>query len=245
MALDYRGRQIPKRIGAVLFDFDGTLIDIMPKWWDPIERSFTKVTGSVPEDELRKNTSKLFQKFPVKPSKLFLLQVMWQIGEAGGLNPFQKIRFIRYSIADFRESRHTNNILPGVKEILDYLKDQKIPIGIVTSAKKEEILNAGIEHPILAGIPFISRDEVKNMKPHPESIQKAVEMLNVTIDNTVFVGDFRTDIIAGKAANVMTIAILGPAPEISQPIFEQLDPELILEKIEDLLPVLKNNLRMG
>lgn len=50
--------------------------------------------------------------------------------------------------------------------------------------------------------------DIKNPKPDPESIFKALEILRIKPNKAVFVGDSPADIEAGKAAGVKTIAAL-------------------------------------
>ncbi len=45
------------------------------------------------------------------------------------------------------------------------------------------------------------------MKPHPEGILKAVELLRLTTGDTIYVGDSAIDIRAGKAAGVKVAAV--------------------------------------
>ena len=51
----------------------------------------------------------------------------------------------------------------------------------------------------------IAGDEVKRSKPDPEGIFKALEILNLSTEDVVFVGDSDADITAGKSAQVLTI----------------------------------------
>ena len=54
----------------------------------------------------------------------------------------------------------------------------------------------------------ITGTDVLNLKPHPEPILKAIEILNLSKDSCVMVGDHPNDIIAANAADIRSIAIL-------------------------------------
>ena len=49
-------------------------------------------------------------------------------------------------------------------------------------------------------------DEVSRAKPDPEALLLACEQLTACPNKTIYVGDHERDIIAGKAANMPTIA---------------------------------------
>ncbi|MDC0932520.1 HAD family hydrolase [Arcobacteraceae bacterium] len=56
---------------------------------------------------------------------------------------------------------------------------------------------------------IIGRQEVTNPKPHPEPILKAMENLNITSDDTIYmIGDTKLDLIAAKDAGVESIGVL-------------------------------------
>ena len=226
---------LPREVRYFLFDFDGTLIDLRPKWWQPLEDSFVEIIGRVPEDNLRSRTSEIMASIPQEPSKLFLLKVLWEIGDAGNLSFFQKINFVRKAGMKFTTSRYINQLIPGVEEFLQIIKTRSIPIAIVTTASAKEIERAREELEGFSSFPFVSRDDVNHLKPHPEPVLKGLEMIGGDPDHAVFVGDFRSDIEAGKAAGLMTIGLTGFYPELSENNLRRAEPNLIVQFLHDLI----------
>jgi phosphoglycolate phosphatase len=56
---------------------------------------------------------------------------------------------------------------------------------------------------------IIGRQEVTNPKPHPEPIEKAMENLNITTENKIYmIGDTKLDLISAKEAGVNSIGVL-------------------------------------
>ncbi|HEX5797162.1 MAG TPA: HAD family hydrolase [Candidatus Saccharimonadales bacterium] len=51
----------------------------------------------------------------------------------------------------------------------------------------------------------ISLDDVKNHKPHPEPLQKALDRLGLKAEESVYIGDSDTDIIAAHAIGMPSI----------------------------------------
>ena len=56
---------------------------------------------------------------------------------------------------------------------------------------------------------IIGRQEVTNPKPHPEPIEKAMESMNLSLENNIYmVGDTKLDLIAAKEAGVKSMGVL-------------------------------------
>ena len=53
----------------------------------------------------------------------------------------------------------------------------------------------------------ITKDDVANPKPHPETVQKAVEFLGYSPGECVYVGDTRECVLTGRRAGVKTIGV--------------------------------------
>ena len=232
---DYRGRTLPNKIETALFDFDGTLIQFLPKWWNPLERSFKKVAGEVPEEILLENISNIMRSIPLQPGKFFLMRIMYHIGRKGGLSRFNTIRFVKTARLEFQKSRFTNVPVPGIEEALEEMISKGIKVGIVTSASLSEMRSALKDLPFLNSYPWVTRADVEKLKPHAEPIEKGMELLEADPKTTIYVGDFVSDIEAGKNAGAMTAAIIGPLPEVSKPSFEAADPDIIIEDAVKLI----------
>jgi len=232
---DYRGKSIKSNIETILFDFDGTIIDIRPKWKDPIQKAYRDVSGSIVGDLFSTDVESVFSTFPTKSNLFFKIKVLWALGRHGGLSILKSIHFIYKTSRYFKESKFINIPLQGVEHTIITLKERGYKIGIITSAGKDEIIEAKNQLQFLRDIPYVSRNEVKKLKPDPESILLGIKLLNSTIETTLIVGDFTTDISAGKAAGIETCGFLGVFPEISQSLMEDVDPSIIISIIPELL----------
>lgn len=86
---------------------------------------------------------------------------------------------------------------------------------------------------------LITSDDVVNGRPHPDMIQKAMEMFGITDPALVLkAGDSEIDIIEGKNANCgLTIGVLSGAQTKEQ--LEIAKPDHILENLVDLAQLLK------
>ena len=80
---------------------------------------------------------------------------------------------------------------------------------------------------------LVTADDVTNHKPHPEPLLRALERFAATPAEAIYVGDSTHDIVAGRAANIITAAAAwGPFPRIE---LEELQPDYLLDEPGDLL----------
>jgi HAD superfamily hydrolase (TIGR01549 family) len=120
---------------------------------------------------------------------------------------------------------------PYAKEVLGELKQQGMKIGIATgrmsdgSSKWRELKNLRIDTLIDA---VVTAGETRP-KPDPASLIKCVVDLGLTPDACVFVGDSRADIIAARAAGVISIAI--PTGVASRQDLAEEQPQYIIDSL--------------
>jgi len=103
-------------------------------------------------------------------------------------------------------------IYPGVRELVSAIRGRGIRTGVVTSKNREGTARGlalvGLEGEIDV---LVCADDVINPKPHPEPVERAVEALSADPARTIFVGDSIHDLHSGRAAGVLTGAVLwGP-----------------------------------
>ena len=121
--------------------------------------------------------------------------------------------------------------MPNAIELLEWLKEKGYVVGIVTARRKDslehilELFNMKDYFSILIGY-----YEVQNQKPDPEGILKAIG--DTQYEDVYYVGDSAGDILAGKNANVKTIAYLWMEERKKALLDSHADYE-----IEDLLEV--------
>jgi HAD superfamily hydrolase (TIGR01509 family) len=101
-------------------------------------------------------------------------------------------------------------LLPGVRSLLDELSRRGLPFGIATrnshSIAAATLANVGVACELV-----LTRD-CGPVKPDPWAVHHACRTWNVAPSNVVFVGDYRFDIEAGRAAGARTV-LLTHAPD--------------------------------
>jgi 2-phosphoglycolate phosphatase len=99
-------------------------------------------------------------------------------------------------------------LCPGMGEVLAALAAKGVPMGIVTSKRRdhsEAILEAlGVRHHFRV---VIGCEDVARMKPDPEGLRTAVAALGAAPGASLYVGDTRVDVKTAQGAGVPVAAV--------------------------------------
>ncbi len=107
------------------------------------------------------------------------------------------------------ETAEKAEVFPHSKELLDTLRLKGKKIGIITrNCKKASLRTLEVSGLIGYMDVIVTREDVINVKPHPEHVEVAINHLGKKPSETVVVGDHRYDIVSGKRAGCFTIGIL-------------------------------------
>jgi pyrophosphatase PpaX len=180
-------------IKAVIFDFDGTLADTLPVCFLAFQAVFKKYDDrEVTPEEIKSMFG---------PSETGIIQQNLMNTD------HEKAIELYYEV--YRERHETvveNN--EEINNLLKLLKTKGYKLGIVTG-KARKSLDISLECIGLNNFfdVIITGDDVEEPKPHPEGIHKALDYLNLSSDEAVFLGDSDADIMAGLQANVRTIGV--------------------------------------
>lgn len=185
-------------MNAVLFDLDGTLLDTATDL--AFALNAVRQQHSLPDlpiEEIRPHVG-----YGVKS----MLKLAFDIDEQDA-----KYADLQQSFYQIYQQclASTTRLFPGMAELLDYLEANAIIWGIVTNKP------ARFTDPILEAVNLkkrsacvISGDTLALRKPHPAPILHACELIQRLPQDTFYIGDAATDIIASKAAGTHSIAAL-------------------------------------
>ncbi len=104
-------------------------------------------------------------------------------------------------------------LFPHVKETLIKLKNDGYLLGIVTSKLRDSTIHCLEVLDIKDIVPyFVAGNDVKNMKPHPESILLAMEHFSILDKKKVlYIGDNKSDYLTARNAGVdVALVTWGP-----------------------------------
>ncbi|MDC3133042.1 beta-phosphoglucomutase [Flavobacteriaceae bacterium] len=106
----------------------------------------------------------------------------------------------------FIEDINESDILPGVRDALDFLRENRIKIGLGSASKNAvPILDRLSITPYFKTI--IDGNSVSRSKPDPEVFLKGAKALNVSPNQTVVFEDSTAGIIAAKAGGMTGVAL--------------------------------------
>ena len=213
-----------KDVEAILFDFEGTLVDLQ---WN--------LQGAVKETlEMLKTLRFPIQRLQgMKYSTLMLeaVRMAQEIGQSAG-RVREKIGAIYDRFDDDALKRWT--LREGSEDFLSALKTKGIRIGLVSNVGGKALDKAILKldlHPFFNVV--VSRNDVQSMKPSGEGLRLALSRLRVTSDEALYVGDSLDDIQAAKAAGVKVIVIMGI--ENSKAEFLSAGPDQLITHFKELL----------
>lgn len=201
---------------TAIFDMDGLLLDTEPLWG----RSMLKVTeshGIGMKPEYFKFTTGL---------KIYEVTEFWshKIPWPKGLDSQQVAQEILIEIISLAKSE--GRVMPGVLNVLDYLKSQGVLIGLATSSPV--IMIEELIHHFQLNQYFdvmISADTVEMGKPHPAVYLECAKELNVKPWDCIAFEDSINGMIAAKAAR-MQVVVVPEAQKISDERFGLADLKL-------------------
>ena len=178
---------------SVIFDMDGTLLDTqsicIPAWEYAGEKQGLKGAGelmpSVCGMNLNGSNKVLTDHYPNIDLELF---------RADSREYIQKNLVVRF--------------MKGAKELLDYLKDRGVKIGLATGTSRPSVLHHLNE---VDALPYfdalVCGTEIENGKPAPDIFLKTAELMGVDPKTCFVFEDSENGILAGSRAGMKIIGI--------------------------------------
>ncbi len=209
----------PPSFATVLFDLDGTLIDSTELILSSYRHTLKTHRDEAPSDDvwiagLGTPLWVQFRKFTDDPAEIDAMVATYR---------------------DHNFAHHDAMVqeFPGILDAVRHLRDRGTRLGVVTS-KKRHGAGRGLALCGFDGLfeVVITSDDVEQYKPNPEPVIRALERLDSSAAETIFVGDSPHDIDAGHGAGVATGAVLwGPFPRRT---LDEHEPDLWMAKPADL-----------
>ena len=214
-----------KRIKAIIFDLDGTLLDTLQDLAQSVNYALAKF--GLPQrslDEIRNfvgnGIGKLIERsVPAGSNKLTIEQV------------FSTFK-VHYAI----HSTDNTRCYDGINELLDelYLRDYKIAIASnkINSAVQELNSRFFEKYSICA---VGECDELKR-KPFPDLLLHCMDLLQCTTDEVLYVGDSEVDIETSRNAGVPVVAVSWGFRDVN--FLKTLHPDFLIHHPSELLDIL-------
>ena len=216
-----------KPIKAIIWDLDGTLIDFKINSIKARRKAIKILRNyGIPKKKLSSKTPLLEN---IKISKEFFTE--------NGL-PFDKIKGIIKEVNNAvilveHEAAIKATLTEGIIEVLEFAKKKNLKQAVFTynthKNARTSLETAGINpyFDVVAG-----RDDVKNLKPHPDHLKYICERIDVNLNEVVVIGDTGRDIKAAINVGSRSIALNTKIPNfIKRETFKEADKIIEINEI--------------
>jgi HAD superfamily hydrolase (TIGR01509 family) len=129
-------------------------------------------------------------------------------------------------------AEHRPKLMPDAREVLAKLAPEH-KLGLVTSGDRNRVESQLREFAMLRTFRVrVCGGETERNKPDPGPLLAGMEKMKVQAAECVYIGDTPEDIAMSRAAGVRPIAVLGPFP--TEQKLRAAKPEFLLERLEEL-----------
>jgi HAD superfamily hydrolase (TIGR01509 family) len=134
-------------------------------------------------------------------------------------------------------AKHSPELMPGARAILELLRRQH-RLGLVTSGDRQRVTRQLRQFRLtrIFGT-CVCGGDTRQKKPHPAPLRMALRCLALRRSACVYVGDSPEDLQMARSAGVQAIAVLGPFP--TEKRLRAAKPDYLLESIRELPALLE------
>jgi len=217
-------------IKAVIFDMDGTVLNTLDDIWVAVNHALTqKQLPQKTRDDVRQ---------AVGNGAFKLIERI--VPRAYSLEETKALFHIYQSYYDAHSNVHTKPY-EGIIALLKHLKEKNILIGVVSN--KFEHLVQGLNQDVFMNLFDVAVGEVKGIpiKPAPDMVFKALDMLNVKPEEALFVGDSEVDIDTAFNARLTSIGVTWGFRD--EALLREHNADYIIHHPKELLVVLDKEMK--
>lgn len=204
----------PTPVAAVLFDWDGTLIDSYQADSQAYLAMFRELGFT----------------WGLKDLEIHYSPDWYVVYRAAGIPEEHWDRADR--LWRLHYAKHPSLLVPGARRVLRSLA-RRYALGLVTSGDRNRVCmqlrKFGLTRKFRARV---CGGDTQEKKPHPAPLMLALRKMKLTPEQCVYVGDTPEDLQMARAAGMPAIAVLGPFP--TEKRLRAAKPEFLLKKLEDL-----------
>ena len=212
-----------RKIGTVLFDFDGTVMDtndVILKSW---QHAFRQILGKTADE------GRLLKTFG-EPLKMTMKNFFGGDEEQVERNVEIYRSYQRDHYLDLI------SLFPGVREMLEEVKSAGFKTALVTSRLKPTTYDGLRKFGIEAFFDcIITADDVTKHKPDPQPVFRALEALGSAAGSALMLGDTRQDILAAKNAGVASVLVEWSMALPKETAVGELEPSYFLGSPRELI----------
>ena len=214
-------------IKAIIFDYNGTLAKL-----------------NIDFIQMRRTVLELISSYGLDPNDLpddHILETINYVAKILKAKSKKKAEAFICNAYEFIEQQeiraaHDGGLFERTRDLFLQLTAYGISTGIITRNCRAAI---NIEFPDISSycLVVICRDLVKNVKPHPDHLNKALQLLGSPARNSLMIGDHPLDIKTGKAAGTFTAGVL--TGHFQEKDFRQVGVDIVLPQAYNILDMIK------
>lgn len=205
-----------KNIHAILFDFDGVLMQSIEdhhRSWNEVFRSYNTEIG--------------WEEFSVLEGQS-LYTIARQLCQRHGIDESESEKIGRTKNEIYLRSAKLK-LYDGVFPLLDAVKEKKIKMALVTGAHRDRFERSVNERFLSYFDAVVTADDVTHTKPDPEPFRMASSKLGMTSDECIVVENAPLGITSAKQAGMYCVAL---TTTLSDRWLK--DADLIIKNLADL-----------
>ena len=125
--------------------------------------------------------------------------------------------------------------IPGAVETLVQLAAKGYRVGIITRNGRKGVTAITSRHPLPHDV-LLTREDVGQVKPHPEHLLTAMRALDLPPSQTLMVGDHPTDVVCGKSAGTLSVGVSTDAVRLAE--LARAGADFLISTVSEILPLL-------
>jgi beta-phosphoglucomutase len=182
-----------------IFDLDGVIVDTAKYHylaWKELANQLG-INFTEEHNELLKGVSRVKS-----------LEILLGVGDVT-LSDTEKVTYMEEKNTRYLEyvaKMDESEILPGIKELLAFFKENKIPFSLGSASKNARVILEGVNL-LDAFSAIVDGNDVSKAKPDPEVFLIAAEKLKLEPKNCIVIEDAAAGIEAAKRANMKSVGI--------------------------------------
>ncbi len=217
------------RIQALCFDVDGTLSDTDNQYVAKFEKLFQPISFLLKDGDVHR-AARRFVMWSETPAN-----IIFRIPDVLGLDDELASIFNWLTRQKPPPLKHFI-LISGIREMLTALH-RHYPMAVVTARNEEGTIQFLEQYDLL---PFfdvvVTALTAEHSKPYPDPVIHAAQVMNVSPENCLMIGDTTVDIRAGKSAGAQTVGVLCGFGEEKE--LRQRGADLIMGTTAELVDVL-------
>lgn len=210
-------------IRTIIFDLDGTILDTIQDLTNAVNYTL--------------NQFKLPNITSVEAKSFLGYGASYLLNQAKKMCPVQTDELLKVYIP-YMESHNQIESQPyeGIMDLLNELKG-KYRLGIVSN-KHQEALDMVVDKYFKGYFDIVIGDQVNQpKKPDPYPLLKAIQYLDSSIDETLYIGDTEVDLKTAKSAHVKVVAVTWGFRSLDE--LKKENPNFIIDEPKQLMDLIK------